>query len=149
MAADPQSGNRKRVLVVEDDPDFSVMLRDYLRGRGLEVTLLANGAEALRAILGADYDVIVCDMVMPRMAGDMFYDAVRRVKPHLCERFIFVTGHAESPKVKEFLAPVTERVLQKPFHLDDLAESIDQLLRDLQDDTRQLDRPAVPRRAPK
>jgi CheY-like chemotaxis protein len=140
MLSDPQRDAGKQVLVVEDDPDFSTVLRDYLRSRGFRVTAFGNGAEALRAILSSDYDVIVCDMVMPRMAGDMFYEAVRRVKPHLCDRFIFVTGHAESPQVKEFLARVSGMVLKKPFHLDDLDETIRQLLHELADQDRRLDR---------
>ena len=142
MASDPEQGGRKRVLVVEDDPDFSSVVRDFLEARGFSVTSFANGAEALRAVMDADYDVIVCDLVMPRMAGDMFYHAIRCVKPHLCERFIFITGHAESAKVKEFLAQVSELVLKKPFHLEDLCATIQQLFCDLEDKTRRLDSPA-------
>jgi two-component system, cell cycle sensor histidine kinase and response regulator CckA len=143
MGSDVQTERTQQVLLVEDDPDLSALLQAYLRARGFRVTAFGNGVEALRAIIAADHDVIVCDMVMPRMAGDMFYDAVRRVKPHLCDRFIFITGHAESPRVKEFLVHAGEMVLQKPFHLDDLAAIIRQLLHDLQDRTRRLD-PSTP-----
>jgi response regulator RpfG family c-di-GMP phosphodiesterase len=67
---------------------------------------------------------------MPQMAGDMFYLAVRRVRPHLCERFIFVTAHQERPRVKEFLNQVQETVLRKPFNLDDLAAVLERLFRE-------------------
>ena len=51
----------------------------------------------------SDYSVILCDMVMPNLAGDMFYVAVERVKPHLCRRIVFVTGHQGDRKVDEFI----------------------------------------------
>src|SRR5882762_9319653 len=96
----------KRILLVEDDSDLSILLKDYLEAYFYRVTAAANGVEALKAVMDSDYDVIICDMVMPKMPGDMFYYAVQRTKPHLCERFIFVTAHGESPRVQEFLNQV-------------------------------------------
>jgi CheY-like chemotaxis protein len=110
----------RRILVVEDDSELAGMLDYYLRGHGYQVTCVANGVEALRAVMESDYDAVLCDMMMPRMPGDMLYMAVRRVRPHLCERFIFITAHQENPRVKEFLTQVPEMILRKPFHLDDL-----------------------------
>jgi two-component system, cell cycle sensor histidine kinase and response regulator CckA len=105
---------------VEDDSELSGMLDYYLRGHGYQVTCVANGVEALRAVMETDYQAILCDMVMPRMPGDMFYMAVRRVRPELCDRFLFVTAHQENARVKEFLNQMPGSVLRKPFHLDDL-----------------------------
>jgi CheY-like chemotaxis protein len=109
-----------RILVVEDDSELAGMLDYYLRGHGYHVTCVSNGVDALRAVMENNYNAILCDMVMPRMPGDMFYMAVRRVRPHLCDRFIFVTAHQENARVKEFLNQMPELVLRKPFHLDDL-----------------------------
>ena len=122
MNADPM-GTRpagQSILVVEDDLELAGMLDYYLRGHGYEVTCVANGVEALRAVMETEYQAILCDMVMPQMPGDMFYMAVRRVRPALCDRFIFVTAHQENARVKEFLNQMPELVLRKPFHLDDL-----------------------------
>ncbi len=126
------SGNIKRVLVVEDSPDQALMLKDYLESYFYNVRVASNGVEALRAIMEEDHDVILCDVVMPNMAGDMFYYAVQRVKPELCERIIFITGHQENPRVKEFLNRVGGSVLMKPFHLDDVLEMILLLFRELE-----------------
>jgi CheY-like chemotaxis protein len=120
----------RHILVVEDDSELAGMLDYFLRSRGYQVTSVANGVDGLRSVMGRDYDAILCDMVMPQMAGDMFYLAVRRVRPHLCERFIFVTAHQERPRVKEFLNQVREMVLRKPFNLDDLAVLLDRLFRE-------------------
>jgi CheY-like chemotaxis protein len=110
----------QRILVVEDDSELSGVLDYYLRGHGYQVTCVSNGVEALRSVMETDYDAVLCDMVMPRMPGDMFYMAVRRVRPHLCDRFIFLTAHQESPRIKEFLSQMSGAVLRKPFHLEDL-----------------------------
>jgi CheY-like chemotaxis protein len=110
----------QRILVVEDDSELAGLLDYYLRGHGYQVTCVSNGVEALRSVMENDYDAVLCDMVMPRMPGDMFFMAVRRVRPHLCDRFIFLTAHQESSRIKEFLTQMSGAVLRKPFHLEDL-----------------------------
>jgi hypothetical protein len=54
----------------------------------------------------------------------MFFRAVERMRPHLCDRFVFMTGHRGNPKVNEFINSVCGTVLTKPFHVDDLLEMI-------------------------
>jgi two-component system, cell cycle sensor histidine kinase and response regulator CckA len=117
------------LLIVEDEPNLSRILEEHFTSLGYQVVCADNGSEALRQVMVTDFDAVICDMVMPRMAGDMFYVAVQRIKPALCERFVFVTGHGESPGVREFLAGVSERVIAKPFNLDDLTEAVRLILR--------------------
>ena len=128
----------KRILLVEDDTDLAMLLRDYLESYFYRVTTVANGVDGLKALMDSDFDVIVCDVVMPKMPGDMFYRAVQRIQPRLCERFLFITAHGENPRVMEFLNQVTEMVLTKPFHLDDLLEMILLLFRELESTTNKL-----------
>lgn len=122
-----ERGGSRHILVVEDDAELAGMLEYFLRNRGHRVTGVSNGVDGLRAVMTQEFDAILCDMVMPQMPGDMFYLAVRRVRPELCERFIFVTAHQERPRVKEFLNQVREMVLRKPFNLEDLANLLDRL----------------------
>jgi CheY-like chemotaxis protein len=133
----------RRVLVVEDDADQTLLLQDFLESYFYRVTTASNGVEGLKAVMDADFDVILCDVVMPRMAGDMFYHAIERVKPHLCGRFIFLTAHQENPRVRDFLNQVSGKVLMKPFHPDDLLEMILLLFRELEDPTTELTSPEV------
>ena len=134
----------KRVLLVEDDIDLRLLLEGYLEAYFYRVTTVTNGVDALNAILNADFDVVLCDMVMPKMLGDMFYYAVQRVKPQLCERFIFITANGENSRVQEFLNQAGEMVLVKPFHLDDLLERILVLFRELECSTNKLVAPKDP-----
>jgi hypothetical protein len=89
--ADPQAievsrGGQRRVLVVDDDEDVTSVLAAILETHGYEVTRLNRAVEALTAAIAADFDAIVCDMIMPGMPGDMFYVAVSKVKPHLAKQ---------------------------------------------------------------
>ncbi len=114
----------KKVLLLEDDPSFKEIMTDFLRESGYQVVAVQNGVEGVHEVLASDFEVILCDMMMPTLPGDMFYRAVERMRPHLCERFIFMTGHRGNHKVNEFITNVCGTMLGKPFHVDDLLEMI-------------------------
>lgn len=117
-------GKRKRVLVLEDEVGFREVMKDFLAESGYEVVAVQNGVDGVHEILAADFEVILCDMMMPAMPGDMFFRAVERMRPHLCDRFVFMTGHRGVPKINEFISHVHGTVLMKPFPIDDLLEMI-------------------------
>lgn len=113
--------------MLEDDVELALTLKALLEGRDFMVTTVQNGADGLREILALDFDAIVCDMMMPKMPGDVFYAAVGRAKPQLCSRFIFITGHGGDPKVAAFIEKVRGLVLYKPVASDDLVRAIDRI----------------------
>ncbi len=104
----------KTVLVVDDDLELAMIYKELLGSQGYIVSVAPNGAEALKVIMKQDLDAVICDMMMPHMAGDMFYLAVERVKPNLCKRFIFVTAYDSNPKISEFFKKVKAVPLYKP-----------------------------------
>ena len=116
--------DRRKVLLLEDDPHFRNIMTDYLTESGYEVVGVQNGVEGVHEILASDFEIILCDMMMPTLPGDMFYRAVERMRPHLCDRFIFMTGHRGNPKVTDFIHSVSGTMLAKPFQVDDLLELI-------------------------
>ncbi len=116
------AGNK--VLLLEDDAAFKEIMTDFLKESGFEVMAVQNGVEGVHQVLASDFEVILCDMMMPTLPGDMFFRAVERMRPHLCDRFIFMTGHRGNQKVNEFISSVSGTVLTKPFHVDDLLEII-------------------------
>ena len=71
----------QRVLLLEDRDDFREVLHDYLVSRSFQVTSVPSGVEGLREIIKDPFDLIVCDMMMPRVGGEMFYGALTRVRP--------------------------------------------------------------------
>jgi DNA-binding response OmpR family regulator len=119
----PRSDSRK-ILLLEDDPSFKEIIKDFLTDSGYTVVAVQNGVEGVHEVMGNDFEVILTDMMMPTLPGDMFYRAVERMRPHLCERFVFMTGHRGNGKVNDFINNVNGTILTKPFHVDDLLEMI-------------------------
>jgi DNA-binding response OmpR family regulator len=119
----------KSILVVEDEDEIAEMLKAVLETKNFVVTLASNGVEGVREILALDFDVIVCDLMMPKMAGDMFYLAVERAKPHLCNRFLFITGQSDNVRVEEFLKKIDAIVLYKPVRIEELLDTVGVVLK--------------------
>ncbi len=115
---------RKKILLLDDDATLADLTRTILEENGYDVEIVCDGVQGIKKIMGGDYSVILCDMVMPNLAGDMFYMAVERVRPHLCKRFLFMSGHHGDRKVDEFIRRVRGLILWKPFKSHVLMESI-------------------------
>jgi DNA-binding response OmpR family regulator len=118
----------KNILLVDDDRELAETLKLLLESRNYVVTTAGDGVQALREVIDFDFDVIICDLMMPHMPGDMFYLAVGKTKPELCKRFIFVTGHGDNPKVEAFLKQINGVVLFKPVLTDELVRMISLVL---------------------
>lgn len=125
----------KSILLLDDDIDLADTLKMLLESRNFVVTTVKNGVEGLHEIMAFDFDIIMCDMMMPAMPGDMFYLAVQRTKPHLCKRFIFITGHSGNPKIDEFLKKVDAVVLAKPVVTEDLISAISFVMKSSQSES--------------
>ncbi|RKH08593.1 PAS domain S-box protein [Corallococcus sp. CA047B] len=105
---------RGRVLVVDDEPAVGRVLQRLLRGHDVEVA--TSGRQALERMAQApDFDAVLCDVMMPDLAGRDVYEAVRRQHPGLERRFVFVSGGAFSVGAREFLAQIPNPLLEKPF----------------------------------
>ena len=124
-------GPKKRVLLLDDRDDFREVLEDYLTARFYEVSGVPNGVEGLKEILKCPFDLIICDMMMPQLGGEMFYWAVTRMRPAAALRFIFFTGHQNEPKIQAFFQRVNATVLIKPFKLEALNAAISDVSRKL------------------
>ena len=118
----------KNILLLDDDEDLSDALKELLESRNFIVTTANDGVAGLREVMQTDFDVIICDMLMPGMPGDMFYLAAKTVKPAMASRFLFITGHRGNPKVDEFLKSIDALVLFKPVLTDDLVRMISLVL---------------------
>lgn len=122
VTAAPGAAVRRKALLLEDDATFREILQAYLAEQGMEVVPVQNGVEGVHEVLASDFDAIICDMQMPTLPGDMFYRAVERMRPHLCDRFIFMTGYRGNTKVNDFVSSVSGIILTKPFQMNDLDE---------------------------
>jgi DNA-binding response OmpR family regulator len=118
----------RSILLLEDDATLAEVLRNNLEMKHFRVSRVRSGAEGLRRILESDYDLILCDMIMPGFPGDMFYRAVERSRPHLCKRFLFMTGHTGDRQIDQFIRSVRGLMVFKPFQFHELLEAIQVVL---------------------
>jgi CheY-like chemotaxis protein len=116
--------NAPQVLLLDDDEEFQTIVGEFLSGHGYRVVGVSNGVEGVRALMDNEFEYIICDMMMPALPGDMFFLAVQRMRPHLCSRFIFMTGHKGDQKVMDFVQRVNGTMIAKPFRVSDLIEMI-------------------------
>jgi CheY-like chemotaxis protein len=109
-----------RVLVVEDEPALAVAVSEALGDAGFVVDRAGDGEEGLTRLAEQSYELIVCDLKMPRIDGMQFYRAMAAATPALARRVIFVTGDVAGTDAERFLDETGCRWLSKPFRLGDL-----------------------------
>jgi two-component system NtrC family sensor kinase len=119
-AAELQQLAGKRVLVVEDEPALASAVSDSLTDAGFVVDRAGDGEEALARVAERPYDLVICDLKMPRVDGMGFYRAIAATTPSLAARLIFVTGDVVGTEAERFLEESGCRWLAKPFRLGDL-----------------------------
>jgi two-component system NtrC family sensor kinase len=102
-------------------------LRRFFTKRDWVVDEASDGAAALRALLAPDapdYTLVVSDLKMPGLSGIALHDRLMAERPAIVKRMIFSTGDVASLDAREFIDRVEAPVLQKPFELATLDETI-------------------------
>ena len=118
----------KAILLVDDDRQLAVALQWILADENFLVDVAYDGAEALDKIRANEYDVVVCDLLMPKLRGDELYQAAQQFRPAIADRFIFITGHGADLQVNRFLLQSDVKYLLKPFPVSGLIECVKELL---------------------
>ena len=114
----------KRVLLMEDGNLRRSFIKEFLESHFYDVVTVASGSNGIRSLLSEQFDLIICDMMTPKLPGDMFYSAVECARPDLCSRFIFITAHNGNSRINDFIRQVKGAMLVKPFSMDDLLEAV-------------------------
>jgi signal transduction histidine kinase/CheY-like chemotaxis protein len=117
-----------RVLVVEDEPTVARLIADVLEDEGLHVDVLLDGREALERAGREPFDLVICDMKMPGLDGQHFYQSLARARNPLQERFLFVTGDVIAQQTQDFLERNRLPHVAKPFRVEELTEKVFGLL---------------------
>jgi PAS domain S-box-containing protein len=116
------------VLVVEDERALAAAVVEALSDAGLKVDHAGDGEEALARVRQQTYDVVICDLKMPRVDGMTLYRAMAAATPALARRVIFVTGDVAGTDAERFLEDSGCRWLAKPFRLADLLRAVRETL---------------------
>ena len=116
-----------RVLVAEDNAVNQLVIDGLLRRLGIEATLVGNGEEAVAAVAGGDYDILLLDCEMPRMDG---FAAARHIREAERQRggrrlpIVAMTAHAFADSRDRCLAAGMDDHLGKPLTLESVAEKL-------------------------
>lgn len=101
-----------RILVVDDDFNVARAMCRLLRGHQVEVA--ESGAQAVELCLANDYDLILCDVMMPNLSGAGVHQRLSSLRPEVVPRIVFVTGGMFTAEVLDLMSRVDNRVLEKP-----------------------------------
>jgi CheY-like chemotaxis protein len=111
----PVAGRRRKVLIVEDEPDVADTLRELIEREGFEVTVASDGTQAFFALDKGDFDILFSDLRMPRLSGPELYNRLREIRPSLVRNMAFITGDTIGDSMGEFLRTCDRPILEKPF----------------------------------
>jgi signal transduction histidine kinase len=115
FALDVTAPRRGRILVVDDEPMIAKTVQRTLSAEH-EVVGIGSADEALQRIrAGEQFDVILCDLMMPQMTGMDLHAELSRVAPEQAGRMIFLTGGAFSLRARAFLDETPNQRIEKPF----------------------------------
>jgi DNA-binding NtrC family response regulator len=112
-----------RVLIVDDEPSITRALAIACERAGLEVLSTTSAEEAHQMVRRQHVDVLLVDLRMPEMRGDVFYHLATSIQPHLRRQTLFITGDI-SARAQELIAACGTPFLRKPFELSDVLESV-------------------------
>ncbi|HYR39260.1 MAG TPA: GAF domain-containing protein [Methylomirabilota bacterium] len=114
---------RETILLVEDEEAVRELARDVLRGAGYRVFEAADAAEAMRlwSLYTDEIQLLLTDMVMPRMTGREIAETLAPVRPDL--RVVYMSGYTDDPMVREGETAVPGVFLKKPFSVDGLLQA--------------------------
>ena len=129
-------GRVYRILLVDDDHNMLALLADQLRADGFEVMTARDGEEALRRLRASWPDLLVIDMMMPRLDG---LSLAREIKAQADLPIIVLSAIDAGDSKADLLEEVAEDYVTKPYHYPELRARINRVLRRLGD--------SVPRRS--
>lgn len=116
-----------KILVVEDDQDLNRIITKSLRDRGYDVTSAVNGLDALEKTEGVKFDMILTDIMMPKMDGFELAESIRAVDREI--PIVFMTAKDDKPSKMLGYSIGVDDYIVKPFDIDILIMKIGAILR--------------------
>jgi two-component system chemotaxis response regulator CheY len=119
----------RTILVVDDDPLIRRLIATTLEDvSGFDLVEACDGLEALERVRQQPFDLIVCDLKMPRLDGAAFYRELEKFDSTMTSRILFVTGDVAGTDAERFLEDSRCRWLAKPFRLRDLLRTAAEMI---------------------
>ena len=116
-----------KILFVEDEEDLTLIVADTLRGQGYDVITAADGIQGLEKFKSEGADIVVADVMMPKMDGFTMAKEIRKLSPTV--PLLFLTAKSTIDDVEQGFEIGANDYLKKPFELRELIVRIKDLLR--------------------
>jgi CheY-like chemotaxis protein len=120
----PTHGANRSILVIDDESEVADVLAEILSEAGYQVVCVNSGLAALAKLALQPFDLLLSDLRMPDMDGQVLYAELKLNWPNLAERVIFITGDTLNESVKHFLKTTGGPVIEKPFVPNDVRDTV-------------------------
>jgi len=117
---------KKKVLVVEDNPNMSGLLADMLEVFEVESVSASDGIEALELINDQEFGMVISDLRMPKMNGTELLLAVKEKYPKM--PVVLISGYTMDSADDETVATRADGFLSKPFKMNELQEVLNEFM---------------------
>ncbi|WP_085315933.1 response regulator [Derxia lacustris] len=117
----------KNILIIDDSTSFRQVVRIALTGAGYAVTEAGDGMEAIQRLGTQRFNLIVCDVNMPRMDGITFVKHVKTQPSHKFTPIIMLTTESQEAKKAEGKAAGARAWMTKPFQPSQLLDAVNRL----------------------
>ncbi len=118
---------KKRVLLVDDDPEIIDAIRYALESKGYQIFIARDGNQGLAMAEREDPDLVILDMMMPKRSGFLVLEKLRRTR-ELPVRVIMITAN-EGSRHKAYAEMLgVDDYIRKPFAMDKLVDAVQRLL---------------------
>jgi PAS domain S-box-containing protein len=127
-ASSPSTVSGGRALVADDEVPLRTLLHRLLTRRGFAVDVAEDGVQAAALIERNRYDVVLCDVQMPKMTGTELYQRVHRRQPDIAANFVMVSGDILNDELESFVKHAQIPLLAKPFGVKTLDAALEQVM---------------------
>lgn len=121
--------DNKQLLLIDDDPNLILLVKDYLEFRGYEVITAENGREAIDILDQQVPDMIICDVMMPEMDGYAFVEHVRQDSRTSWIPVLFLSAKGQSQDRVKGLNKGADVYMVKPFEPEELVAQVESSLK--------------------
>jgi excisionase family DNA binding protein len=119
---------RKRVLVVDDDPQILAIVKESLKGESYDIRTASNGYDAGLLTERFRPNLILLDYMLPDINGSVVCERIRKNPDFAGTRIVFVSGVADDAEAERLIASGGDAFVRKPFRTDELRRIVDRLL---------------------
>ena len=121
-----QLQNSARILVADDEQGIRELLELELGLQGYAIETVTNGQEAIDKIKKEKFDLVLCDIKMPKATGIQVLKEARKYNPDM--RVIMMTGYGEEANYNDSMRFGASGFISKPFHIDEVVASVEKAI---------------------